>query len=880
MDSDRSPAELLEPAGLPLGLAPWLLSLLALVAGLAATAALAAWQQQRMDAENRRHLMALAQSEYTALRGQLRDFELALRAVQSSFLATPVTAAEFERVYTNLALRERLPGLQALVFSERRNGPDGEHFPTLLVAPREGNARVLGLDVRTQPANLAALYAARDADQPVMSAPFRLVQDAADHPADGLLLRLPVFTPGPAPRDAAERRRRFTGSVATSFRISTMAGEVFPSQWRDGLHLRVVDVTATPATLVFDSHSGLHPASSGAHFERGLDFASRRWLVSIHDARHQTRDFAALLPILIAGGAGSLLLALWVASLATARRRAMEIGEAMSRRYRESEQRFRAVNEMLPALVLLVQEDTGRVRYANHAARTRLGSRVDDVTLESLFADPHQRSELQQLDIAWEGVECLLHSTNGDRFWASVSIARVQIGGGAKKLMVATDISQQRQLTELLTYQASHDALTELMNRREFERRLERTIAQAATGGPVCALLYIDLDQFKLINDTSGHAAGDQLLAQLAGIMREQLRGADVLARLGGDEFGVLASDVHDEAGARLVAERLRQHIDGYRFVWENSSYGITASIGGVLIEPETSNLKDLMAQADSACYIAKENGRNRVHFYTRADDAAARRRTEMEWAQRLRTAMEEGRLRLYYQEVRPLLELAGGTRLEVLLRLLDENGRIVPPGAFIPAAERYGLMPAIDRWVIQQTLANLDNLHPEGVGLRFAAINLSGASIEDETLVDLILSLIRKHDIEPGRLCFEITETVAVRHLSQVSRFVSRLRQAGCRVALDDFGVGMSSFGYLKNLPVDIIKIDGSFVQDMLSDPMSHAIVRAVTDIGHQRGMSVIAEWVDSEELIRALAEIGVDHAQGYALHRPEPAAMYLPAS
>lgn len=876
MDSDGLPEGMGDaPRGVASGLAPWLISLLALLAGLAATAALATWQQRRAEVEDDRHLNALAESEYTALVSQMRAFELTLRSMQSGFLTTPISAEGFSRLYSNLQPARRLPGLQAVVYAERQPAADGERYVTTLVEPRAGNTRVLGLDVRSQPANLAALQASRDADQPMLSAPFRLIQDAPAHSPDGLLLRLPVYTPGPPPATLAERRARFAGSLAISFRISTLAARVFPVEWRRDLHLRVIDAGPGHA-LVFDSHRAAHAAPIRWQFQRPLDFGGRRWLVTVHDARHDRRSLGDTLPILIAGGTASLLLALWIASLANQRRRALQIGAAMSRRYRESEQRFRVVNELLPALVLLVREDTGRVSYANQAARVRLGARVDEATLDSLFEDPHRRAELQLPDTCWDSVEAMLHSTNGDRFWASVSIARVEIGGIAKKLMVATDISQQRQLTELLTYQASHDALTELLNRREFERRVERMLAHAALGGPTCALLYVDLDQFKLINDTSGHAAGDHLLTQLATLMREQLRTGDVLARLGGDEFGVLACDVHDEAGARLVAERLRQHIHGFTFVWERSSYGITASIGGVMVEPGTSSLKDLMAQADTGCYLAKEAGRNRVHFYSGQDDAAAHRRTEMEWAHRLRNALEQDRFRLYYQEVHPLAQLAGGTRLEILLRLLDEDGRIVPPGAFMPAAERYGLMPAIDRWVIQNTLANMDRLHPEGPGLRFVAINLSGASIEDDSLVEMILALMERHNVDPGRVCFEITETVAVRNLGEVSRFAGQLRKAGCHIALDDFGVGMSSFGYLKNLPVDIIKIDGSFVQDLLSDPMSHAIVRAVTDIGHNRGMSVIAEWVDSEELIRALAEIGVDHAQGYALHRPEPTVMH----
>jgi diguanylate cyclase (GGDEF)-like protein/PAS domain S-box-containing protein len=856
---------------------PWLLGLLALVAGLLITFALVAWQHKQSRRERGQQLTALADAEFTMLQARLQDYDLALRAVQADFLSERLDAAAFARTYRVLELRRRLPGLQALVYSEPRATPGGIAYPTLYVVPLAGNERVVGLDVRTQPANLAALRISRDLDQPMLSAPFRLIQDAPAHEPDGLLLRLPAFTPGDPPRDVDERRARFAGSVAISFRISRLAEHAFRPEWRRALHLHIDDIDARPAVRVYDSRRGEHRGTQGWRQSRVLAFGGRHWRFDVHDAEHGAVELHEVLPLMFAGIAGSVLFALWIASLAGARRRAVQLGEAMSQRYRESEERFRAVNELLPALVLLAREQDGRIVYANQAARVRLGATVDGARLDDLFEDAHRRAEL--LDVAeghgWENVEAMLRSTNGDRFWASISMSRVRINERWKRLVVASDISQQRQLTELLSYQASHDALTELFNRREFERHVERTLAHMAAGGPRCALLYIDLDQFKLINDTSGHAAGDQLLAQLAQVMREQLRGGDVLARLGGDEFGVLASDVHDEAGASLVAERLRQHIDGFSFVWEQASYGITASIGGVLLDP-SSSLKELLAQADTACYMAKESGRNRVHFFSSTDDATAQRRTEMEWAHRLRWALEAGRFRLYYQEVHPLAGLAGGARLELLLRLVDEDDRIVPPGAFIPAAERYGLMPAIDRWVLETALANLDRLHPEGRGLRMVAINLSGGTIEDASFVEHILELIARHGVDPRRLCFEITETLAVRNLAQVSRFMGKLRKAGCRIALDDFGVGMSSFGYLKNLPVDMIKIDGSFVQDLTSDPMSHAIVRAVTDIGHQRGMQVVAEWVDSEAIIQALAALGVDHAQGYALHRPEPAMMY----
>ncbi|UHQ24151.1 EAL domain-containing protein [Lysobacter sp. 5GHs7-4] len=858
----------------PLGIPAWAWSLLALAFGVALTLWLGGAQQRRLVDDRTTALESNAQRSYHAIADRLQACELLLRSVQTLFLTSDnVTAQEFANLYANVRPRERFPSLQAMAYSRREAQVDGDHYITELAAPLPENQRVLGLDVNQQPSNLVGVLASRDSDQAVLSAPFRLAQQGdADARRDGVTMRLPVFSPGPPPLNQDERRARMRGSIAISFHSGRLIENSLGEDARRDLHVEVVDITEGAIPLFA---TGAPPTSpTGYRFEREIDYGGRRWRVRMHAltpvATASVQRVSALLPGLLA----SVLLALLVWSVARTRRLALELGSRMSRRYRESEERFRALNELLPALVLLARRDDGRISYANQASRARLGETVYEVPLPELFEDELLRDKLRAADLVdCANAEAMLRSVNGDRFWANVSITNVVLEGHSRLLMVASDISEQRQLTELLTYQASHDTLTELYNRREFERRIERVLAAVAAGGPPCALLYIDLDQFKLINDTSGHVAGDQLLSQLATMMSTHLRGGDVLARLGGDEFGVLATEVHDQAGAALVAERLREHIDGYVFVWEQRTYTITASIGGVMLDRPNVTLKDLLSQADTACYMAKESGRNRVHFYSEHDDNAARRRSEMEWANRLRWAIDEGRLLLKYQEVWPLSPQAeSGLHLELLLRFRDEQGRLVVPGAFIPAAERYGLMPMIDRWVIETALANFNRLHPSGELLRTATINLSGASIEDETLADLILELLTRHAVAPERVCFEITETVAVRNLAQVARFIERLRAVGCRFALDDFGAGMSSFGYLKNLPVDIIKIDGAFIRDLLTDPMSHAIVKAVTDIGHQRGLKVIAEWVTSDEILLELGAMGVDYAQGYALHQPEP--------
>ncbi|MEG3792094.1 EAL domain-containing protein [Lysobacter sp. CCNWLW3] len=858
----------------PLGIPAWAWSLLALAFGVGLTLWLGGAQQRRVVDDRTAALDSSAERGYHAIVDRLQACELLLRSVQTLFLTSDtITAEEYANLYANVRPRERFPSLQAMAYSRREPRVDGDHYITDLVAPLAGNERLIGLDVNLQPTNLVGVLNSRDSDQVVLSAPFRLAQQGeADPRRDGVTMRLPVFTTGPPPATPEQRRARMRGSIAISFHAGRLIEGSLGEDARRELQVEVSDVTDGAVGLFA---TGPAPATpTGYRFERELDYGGRRWRVRMHALQPIADAASERNWILLPGLLASVLLALLVWSVARTRRLALELGSRMSRRYRESEERFRALNELLPALVLLARRDDGRISYANQASRARLGETVYEVPLPELFEDELLRDKLRAADLVdCANAEAMLRSVNGDRFWANVSITSVVLEGHARLLMVASDISEQRQLTELLTYQASHDTLTELYNRREFERRIERVLAGVAAGGPPCALLYIDLDQFKLINDTSGHVAGDQLLSQLATMMSSHLRGGDVLARLGGDEFGVLATEVHDQAGAALVAERLREHIDGYVFVWEQRTYTVTASIGGVMLDRSNVTLKDLLSQADTACYMAKESGRNRVHFYSEHDDNAARRRSEMEWANRLRWAIDEGRLLLKYQEVWPLSPSAeSGLHLELLLRFRDEQGRLVVPGAFIPAAERYGLMPMIDRWVIETALANFDRLHPSGAQLRTATINLSGASIEDETLADLILELLKRHAVAPERVCFEITETVAVRNLAQVARFIERLRAVGCRFALDDFGAGMSSFGYLKNLPVDIIKIDGAFIRDLLTDPMSHAIVKAVTDIGHQRGLKVIAEWVTSDEILLELGAMGVDYAQGYALHQPEP--------
>ena len=438
----------------------------------------------------------------------------------------------------------------------------------------------------------------------------------------------------------------------------------------------------------------------------------------------------------------------------------------------------------------------------------------------------------------------------------------------ARELREAQNRHAHRRAQETIQRLAFHDALTGLVNRYEFETRLKLALSGAHEGFRH-ALLYLDLDQFKIINDTCGHAAGDELLRQLAAMLRGPIRDADTLARLGGDEFGVLLHGCSLEH-ARDVAERILQIIREFRFAWQHNAFSIGASIGLVMLEDPTQTLSDVLRDADMACYAAKENGRNRIHVFRSDDQALRRRHGEMKWVARLNNALEQNRFVLFTQRIVPLASREG-LHHEFLLRLREDDGELVPPGAFIPAAERYNLMPALDRWVVRNALAYIaGSARPASGEVSF--INLSGATLSDELFADFVTEQARAHGVPFGSIGFEITETAAISSLASALDFIGRVKALGCPVALDDFGAGLSSFSYLKAIPADYLKIDGRFILSMLEEPMDSAIVEAVNRIGHVAGLRTIAEFVESEALKEKLAAIGVDYAQGYAVHRPEP--------
>ncbi|WP_171040681.1 putative bifunctional diguanylate cyclase/phosphodiesterase [Marinobacter alexandrii] len=422
-----------------------------------------------------------------------------------------------------------------------------------------------------------------------------------------------------------------------------------------------------------------------------------------------------------------------------------------------------------------------------------------------------------------------------------------------------------------LEHMAYHDSLTDLVNRREFERQLVQSLHDSRKSARECVLLYLDLDQFKIINDTCGHMAGDELLKQLSKVLGQRLRTSDTLARLGGDEFGVLLRNC-DVVDARKVAENLCKEVREYRFVWEDKPFAVSLSVGMVIMGSNYKTASELLSHADLACYAAKDRGRDNVQVYETSDLNMQQRQRDMHWTSRLQSALQTNDFFLYHQEMIPLQEAsADGFRTEFLVRLRDGDDT-VPPGAFIPAAERFGLMPRIDRRVIELAFAYLDRtgLGRESTGTFF--INLSGSSLSDGELFHFINSKVQEYSILPTRICFEITETSAIAHLNDTIGFIERARHEGFEFALDDFGTGMSSFTYLKALPIDYLKVDGGFIQNLLDDPIDMGIVDACNRIGHAAGLKTIAEFVESDEVKDCLIKLGFDYAQGYGIKMPVP--------
>src|ERR1700733_2865499 len=530
------------------------------------------------------------------------------------------------------------------------------------------------------------------------------------------------------------------------------------------------------------------------------------------------------------------------------------------------------------------------VTYMNAAAEKVMGWTAAEAagralaTVLHILPEPNTYSVTSEIERILGGEQCagpatgsLLQRRDGSTTPVHERAAPIRDSHGEVTgiAFVLRDITQERAFAAQLLHQATHDALTGLVNRREFEQQLDLAILDQKRTGTEYALLYLDLDQFKVVNDTCGHAAGDQLICLVAWAVKQELRGGDVLARLGGDEFGILLANYPQHAALGL-AESVRHRISALRFIWEGEVFATNVSVGVRSRTDSLSTVGDALSAADQACYLAKDNGRNRVQFYRPDDQEMRARHGQMRWVERLNRAIELDQFALFAQEIRPVAHPVGGdvepSRFEILIRMVDSDGTLIAPMAFIPAAERYGLMPRIDRWVIAKACSNLAELRERHGGIPMCMINLSGASVTDPGMVDFVSSQLQRFGLPRQSIGFELTETAAISNLANASQLMHGLKEIGCAMALDDFGSGMASFAYLRGFPVDYLKIDGEFVKDMTTDLVDYEIVQAIHSVGRVMGVKTVAESVENAEILAALMLVGVDFAQGFHIHRPVP--------
>jgi diguanylate cyclase (GGDEF)-like protein/PAS domain S-box-containing protein len=544
----------------------------------------------------------------------------------------------------------------------------------------------------------------------------------------------------------------------------------------------------------------------------------------------------------------------------------------------------KCVNYLNDAIIVTEAEPTHspgpRILWANDIFYKSTGYQPSEVIGKSpriLQGPLTDKSVLKRLSTALENwevcrVEVLNYKKDGSTFWNEFEVTPIANKSGwyTHWISVQRDVTERKLAEEKLNYQSSHDALTGLVNRREFERRAEELLASIVDGRTEHAACYIDLDQFKVVNDTCGHAAGDELLRQLGALLKKSIRKGDTLGRLGGDEFGVLIKNSSIEDSFK-VASYIKSIIEDYRFIYEGQSFRVSASMGLVPIIDAKITLSLLMKNADAACYLAKDYGRNRIHIYNDTDDNLTKRHGEMQWVNRIQEALSEKRFCLYAQSIESLDD-CNKLHYELLVRMQDANGAIIPPGAFLPAAERYNLIVQLDLWVIAKAFSLL-HLNPSFLAkVDFISINLSGQSLTDERVLAFIIFKLRQFKIDGKKLCFEITETAAITHIVMAEHFIVELKKLGCKFALDDFGTGLSSFGYLKTLPIDYLKIDGIFVKNIVQDKIDYAMVKAINEIGHTMEMQTVAEFVENNDIKKMLIKLGVNYVQGYSIHRPQP--------
>ncbi len=812
--------------------------------------------------------------------------------------------------YRDFQIAERNAQGRLVRASER-----SEYVAVYYIEPYQGNESALGFDVASDPTRRDALNRARDRGAPAATSQITLLQETGEQA--GVLIFLPIYHKQQSHETVAERRQSLQGYITGVFRIGDLVEASLQGLGIEGIEARLYDESAQGENRLLYVYSSGEQKPSDVSLEdmrrthpeelqrmTPYEIAGRRWVLRLSPtleylAAHRSWGAWMVLAsgLLLTSLLGAFQLVL-TGRGAIDVKRAAELTRINSDLEREVAERMRAEQALFEEKeraqvtlhsigdAVITTDAQGVVNYLNPIAEALTGWPLDETRGRPLGTVFHIFNE-ETCERALDPVACCLKegcltevashtglmSRSGQEYAIQASAApiRARDGGVLGAVLVFHDVTQARRMAQQMAHQASHDALTGLVNRREFERRLDHAIASNKEYGTHHALCYLDLDLFKIVNDTAGHVAGDALLKQVTGLLMDELRERDTLARLGGDEFGLLLDNCPLDK-ALEIAETLVAAVRDFRFVWEGRAFQIGVSIGLVPITFGVDDTVQLLTQADVACYTAKDLGRNRVHVYQSADSEPARRHTEILRVAGLRDALKKDRFRLYYQPIVPLTPGNDGpVHYELLLRFLDTEGGIILPGAFIPAAERYGVMGAIDRWVIQTAFRQYAGVFG---GARDAqiAINLSGNSLSDDALLEFVHQQFADAALAPDRVCFEITETAVIHNLSQATRFITEMKKSGCRFALDDFGSGLCSFTYLKKLSVDYLKIDGSFVRNMVEDRTDYAMVAAINEIGHTLPIQTVAEYTESEAILEQLKALGVDYAQGYVLGFPKP--------
>ena len=752
------------------------------------------------------------------------------------------------------------------------------YYPLVFMNPLTvRNAPLLGYDAYSSPIIHEAIDKAIELGENYSTKPYKIFGDGL-----GYLIVRPIFTSDNPPQDKKIRHELATRLVAVLIRINDLIKNIdIDSNY--SLQLSHYDQAYDAYTDVGNKqkHKNNNFILPTHKDFRRFDIAGQSFQLTV-ERQVQWNDFSYewIAFSLFITGAVSLLLYNFIhlrIESATERKR------ARAALYREKELAEVTLHSIGEAVI--TTDNELKIKYMNPVA-TRLSGwdytnvigkpleeilhLVNEQTRERVHSSVNECLELESTVIIDEPT--LLINKNGDEYAIESSAAPISSHNGKiiGAVLVLRNVTHLRNLSKKMEFQASHDSLTELINRREFEHQLKLAVKSAREKNHQHALCYLDLDQFKVVNDTCGHIAGDQLLRELSKIMPECIRASDCLARLGGDEFGVLMFDcpLHQ---AKKVAESIRTTIKDFTFSWDKKTFDIGVSIGLVPINNNSGSLQDIMRRADSSCYIAKDKGRNRIHIYTPDDYELTKRQGEMQWLTRIQQALDGKRFQLALQSIRPTDHRSyEPIHYEVLLRMQDENGNIIPPMSFIPAAERYDMMSVLDKWVITTTFNMISNELKQGKLVNIYNINLSGQTLSNPEISDFIRQQVKNYRIPPENLCFEITETAVIANLGLAIDFINDMKKIGCMFALDDFGSGLSSFTYLKKLPVDYLKIDGEFIRDILVDPMDLAIVAAINDIGHEMGLKTVAEYVENTETLELLKSLGVDYVQGYGIEKP----------